>query len=223
MKVTCQSCRASFSIQDGKIPPGKDVTVPCPRCKAPMTLKGAEKGEGLPPEELLMGGGGGGKGQDSQLEVQSQDENFELDVPAEGLQSALLCMSDEDRIDLFGKTLYSMGFQSFVASGSAAALSKMQHNHYDLIVLGDGEGEAGHLLLRHFQLLPMHLRRKFFLCYVTSKLPSQDRFAAFRAGVDMTLNVDDLQQCKVLVERAVKERATFYRVFRAELEKRGQF
>ncbi len=201
------------------------MKVPCPKCKAPMTLRGAEKEE-LPPEELAWDAESGVDELDSELgsEARVQDENFELDVPGEGLQSALLCMSDADRTELFGEILHAMGFQAFVASNSALALNKMQHNHYDLIVLDDGgEGEPGRFLLRHFQLLPMHLRRKFFLCYVSGKLPSQDRFAAFRAGVDMTLNVDDLQQCKVLLERAIRERSTFYRVFKAELEKRGQF
>ncbi len=218
MKVICSGCQAAFSIQDEKIPVGKEVKIGCPKCRTPLELKRSgeisREGESGCPSFPETGGAG--------LEMGEP----QLDMVEEGVAAALLCVSDASRKAHLESTLDAMGFQVFFAPTSAVAMNKLQHNHYDLVVLDEshgGEGFQGVGLLRHFQLLPMHLRRKFFLCYLSARFPSLDRFAAFRAGVDVILNPADVQECKVLLERAIKDRTAFYKVFRFELEKRGQF
>lgn len=218
VKVSCPGCQAAFSIQDEKIPAGKGVKILCPRCKVTIELKGPKEPPPTP-EELSPPG---------KWDVDSdppEPEVYEADRAEEGLKAALLCMSDAGRIEFLQSTLRPFGFQVFVAPSSAVALNKLQHSQYEFILVDEdlGEGGAGHALLRHFQLLPMHLRRRFFLCYLTRKLPSLDRFAAFRVGADVILNVADLKQSGALLGRAMSERDAFYRVFRTELQKRGQF
>ncbi len=217
VKVICSGCQAAFSIKDEKIPVGKEVRIGCPKCRSPLELR--RPGEFSPEEErecvFPVDTGAG-------LEMGEP----QLDMVQEGVSAALVCVSDASRKGHLETNLRDLGFQVFFAPTSAVAMNKLQHNHYDLVVLDEtfgDEGLEGSALLRHFQLLPMHLRRKFFLCYLSSQFPSLDRFAAFRAGVDVILNLGDAQECRTFLERAIKERGAFYKVFRLELEKRGQF
>ena len=77
------------------------------------------------------------------------------------------------------------------------------------------------LILHHVQLLPMHARRTFFLCLLSDTYATMDRMAAYRLGVDMILNVDDLDNVKIALLRAMKEHRGFYSAFVDELSKRG--
>ena len=38
MDITCEKCQSKFKIPDEKIPAGKVVTLPCPKCKEKITV-----------------------------------------------------------------------------------------------------------------------------------------------------------------------------------------
>jgi hypothetical protein len=62
-----------------------------------------------------------------------------------------------------------------------------------------------------------------FLCLLSRKLASFDQMTAFRMGVNLILNVQDLEKAKIILTRAVKEHESFYRLYIEELGKKGQF
>lgn len=154
------------------------------------------------------------------------EEGFSpVEVVEEGVRTCLLCCSEDSRREFMARVLHELDFFVSPVMKVAHALSKLQHNRYDLVILDEGfDGGDGteNLLLRHIQLLPMHMRRQFFLCLVSEGLPSLDQFLGFRIGVDMTVNVKELDKIKIMLVRAMKDHGAFYKVYLEELGRKGQ-
>ena len=97
------------------------------------------------------------------------------------------------------------------------------YNTYDLISLEedfDSAKNSKNLLLHHIQVLPMHQRRQFYLCLLSRDKPTLDAKLAFKLGVNLILNFNDIEKAKVLFARAMKEYRSFYSLFNTELAKK---
>ena len=216
MRVQCHGCRIGFNIPDDKIPEGKVLKVLCPKCKAPIEID--EKQPGKESEEVssyFPEPDSGVIGDDAFSEYASA-----VDVVDEGLKSALLCVSNVKQADRIAQVLQELDFYVVHASRPAFALGKLHHNNYDLIILEenfDSQKTASNLVLHHVQLLPMHVRRQFFLCLLSETKPTLDAMLAFRMGVNLVLNLRDLEKAKIILARSMKEYRNFYGVFSAEL------
>jgi hypothetical protein len=66
----------------------------------------------------------------------------------------------------------------------------------------------------------MHQRRQFYLCLLSREKTTLDAKLAFRLGVNLILNVNDLDTAKVLFARVIKEHRNFYALFNAELSRK---
>ena len=84
----------------------------------------------------------------------------------------------------------------------------------------NSEQDSTNLVLHHVQLLPMHQRRQFYLCLLSREKPTLDTKSAFRIGVNLILNVRDLEKTKIILAREMKEYRNFYSLFNAELAKK---
>jgi CheY-like chemotaxis protein len=149
-----------------------------------------------------------------------------LDIGEEGMKAALVCVWDTTRSYKVEQGLRQLDFFVSTAFSPKEALEKLHRNQYDVVVLDEvygGTKLAENAVLQHFQFLPMHSRRHLFLCLLSENLPTLERMVAFRLGVDMILNVKDVDKAKVMFVRSMKEYKHFYRVFADELEKRGEF
>jgi predicted Zn finger-like uncharacterized protein len=217
VKLQCPGCQVSFTIPDEKIPQGKGIRILCPKCRIPISLK---EHRGRHSEEAHF----------DQLfspgieDFSLLDDKSLLDVVEDGVKTALVCVS-AGRIELIDSALRELDYFTVSASKGPYAVAKVQNNHYDVIVFEEGS-DAGNgdqdLLLHHLQLLPMHTRREFFLCLLTEELPTLDHMSAFRKGVNMILNIRDLDKAKILLARVLKEHHIFYKTFRDELTRKGQ-
>ncbi len=148
-----------------------------------------------------------------------------FDVVEEGIRTSLLCVATPSRSDKIRQVLDELRFFVVQAPRAEFALKKLNHNRYDLIVLEDGfdsTKQSENLVLHHLQLLPMHLRRQFFLLLLSDSLPTFDGMLAFRMGVNMILNTKDIEKTKILLTRAMKDHRAAYGLFLDELGKRGQ-
>lgn len=220
MKFHCQGCQATFTVPDERIPKGKTPRVPCPKCRtlmepvAPPQTAAESRRAGphpIPPEP----------GREYNPD---EEEGVPLDMVEEGVKTALLCITDLDRLDFITQTLEQLDFFVVAATRAPLALAKLNHNRYDLMILDEAFEKsevANNLVLYHVQLLPMHVRRGFFLCLLTDTLPTMDRVTAYRIGVDMTLNMKDLENVKLILAKAMKEHKNFYAVFTDELSRKG--
>jgi hypothetical protein len=200
-----------------KVPEGRAPKILCPKCKAPTEIieKPRADDNHIPylsenPESELLS--------DPILDYANA-----IDVVDEGVKTALLCDTNIKRAEKIAQALQELDFWVVHALRPAFALGKLHHNHYDLIVLEENFNSARdseNLVLHHFQVLPMHMRRQFYLCLLCAEKPTLDAKLAFRMGVNLILNVQDLEKAKVLFARAVKEYRSFYGLFNTELARK---
>lgn len=215
MKIQCKGCRIEFNVSDDKIPEDKPLKILCPKCKSPMEIKGKAMGNQVEDRAACT------------LEENRADTLLDfanaIDVVDEGVRTALLCDTDVKRGERIVQALQELDFWVVHAHRPAFALEKLHHNSYDLIVLDENfnsENESHNLVLHHIQLLPMHLRRQFYLCLLSREKNTMDEKLAFRVGVNLILNVKDLDKAKVLFARLMKEHRGFYALFNSELSKK---
>jgi len=219
VKFNCPECLTSFSVPDEKIPKDREFKILCPKCRTPIgrstgfLLNNEQKNEGAPaafstgdPDETEQGDGA-------------------VEVMEEGVRTCLLCISDNGRAKKIEEIVRQLDFYASFAPTVKLALSKMDQNSYDLVVLDEdfgGNSGSENLVLHHINLLPMHVRRQFFLCLLSTTMTTLDQMPAFHMGVNLILNVEDLDKAKVILTRATKEHRSFYRIFTEELKKKGQ-
>ena len=218
MRVQCKACRVEFAIPVDKVPEGTSPKILCPKCKGPTEIKekaAIADGDHMPylseyPEP--------GIGSDRLLDYANA-----IDVVDEGVKTALLCDTNVKRAEKIAQALQELDFWVVHALRPAFALGKLHHNQYDLIILEENFNSARdseNLVLHHVQLLPMHMRRQFYLCLLSREKSTLDAKLAFRMGVNLVLNIRDLDKAKVLFARAVKEYRGFYGLFNAELARK---
>jgi len=218
VRVQCKRCRIEFSIQVAKVPEGTSPRILCPKCKGPTEIyeKAARDDDNHTP--YLLENPEAEFGSDPILDYANA-----IDVVDEGVRTALLCDTNVKRAEKIAQALQELDFWVVHALRPAFALGKLHHNHYDLIVLEENFNSARdseNLVLHHVQVLPMHMRRQFYLCLLSAEKPTLDGKLAFRMGVNLILNVQDLEKAKVLFARAVKEYRSFYGLFNAELARK---
>lgn len=222
-------------MPDDKIPEGRVVRILCPKCKNPVERADvrpasdaadatAQEVEQPPKVEHPLAPEPSAKEAFSEPDDE-EDEGSALELVEEGVKTSLLCVSDDSRSQSVECALRELDFYVSKAATAKTVMAKLHQNRYDLVVLDEsfsGTGVSNNLILRHIQLLPMHVRRKFFMCLLSETLPSLDRFLAFRVGVDMILNTSDLDKIKLILVRELKDQSAFYRVYQDELARKGQ-
>lgn len=220
VRFNCPGCQASFTVPDDKIPKGRTGKIPCPKCHTPMEEMEDQPEQKQPvpdPAPRVQPA-------DSPVDTLVEEEGVPLDVVEESVMTALVCMPDPVWAERIRNVFQQLDYFVVVAERAPYALAKLRHNRYDLVILDESFERAGsveNLVLHHVQLLPMPTRRTFFLCLVSEARPSMDRMAAFQMGVDLILNMRDLENLKLILPRAMKEHRNFYAVFTDELNRKG--
>ena len=221
VKFFCPGCKAAFTLADDKLPADREFRALCPRCRIPVERLRDEQKDGAearsegPPESYVP----------PDMDETDGDQS-PVEIIEEGVRAALVCVWDTARSYKVEQSLRQLDYYVSTAFSPKESLEKLHRNHYDLVVLDEAYGGAKaseNVVLQHFQLLPMHSRRHLFLCLLSEQLPTLERMLAFKHGVDMILNVRDMDKAKVLFVRAMKDHRHFYKVFADELEKRGEY
>lgn len=220
MRLRCPGCQASFTVPEEKIAKARTARIPCPKCHTPMDLK-EDPAESKPPLEERAPQAPQASFPSDYIE---EEEGVPLDLVDENVMTALVCTADTARAELLQNVLQQLDYHVVTATRAPYAVAKLHHNRYDLVLLDETFEQntlSENLILHHVQLLPMHARRTFFLCLLSGTHPTMDRMTAYRLGVDMILNVRDLDNAKIVLPRAMKEHRSFYAIFFDELSKKG--
>ena len=221
MKFYCPSCRVTFAVPDNKVPEGKGLKVLCPKCRIPIERKddsgapSAADETGIEENVIIS--------QSYDME-EDDEESSTLEVFEEGAKTALLYLSETSRSEKMRQILRLLDYHVSVAGSAKVAINRLHKNRYDLVIVDekvDGSQDSENLVLHHVKLVPMAMRRQFFLCLLSEDSPTLDQLLAFRLGVDMILNVQDLEKAKVILVRTMKEHKAFYKFFTTELERKG--
>jgi hypothetical protein len=199
MQVSCQECQARFELPEEKMPQDREVWLVCPTCRAPFPWKAPQ-------------------GSPSSGQPETFDESGDLlpiDIVAEGVETALLCATNAQHLQVAQQALKHLGYFVSLAQSAKSALIKLRNNDYNLFVLDEtfeGGKQEKEILLQFIQQMPIHARRQCFFCILSEEARTLDNMAAFVSCANLIINLRDLGQTEPILQKAITEHKNFYKV-----------
>jgi len=194
----CRRCRTVLSIPDDALR-GKTVgELKCALCQEAMVAEDApvQQGKDLSLLQMITGHG----------------------------KKVLVAIEEQALAEKVAQAMSGRDWKVVVSQTPASALSQLAGTQYDLVVL-HARGAASSLcedpVLRYLQRLPMTQRRDLWLCLLCDESPTLDRMAAFRAGVNLVVNSQDVEQLQGMLHHVMGEYEIAYAKFNDELRSRG--
>jgi len=207
MDIICEKCQSKFTIPDEKIPAGKVISKPCPKCNNILFLGSAQKTEVSTVTES------------QQDTYDAAEKPFDF-VEEEG-NTALICEQDPDSRKKIIDALNIMEYHITVAQSGRDALKKMRYLVYDLVVVNESfnsNDPDSNMILLFFERLSMFIRRKTFVALITNKFRTLDRMIAFRYSVHIIINTKNIDDFGKIISRGLTDNEFFYRIFNESLK-----
>jgi predicted Zn finger-like uncharacterized protein len=221
MDIVCENCKARFKVPDEKIPAGKVVSMPCPKCREKITVGGPKKTEPSAPPAVA-------KDQSVHDEVQAEAYDASekpFDFAEEEGKTALVCESDPAVKKAIAAALGNLDYHITDAADTRDALKNMRYHVYDVILVNDifdGQGSEENPVLSYLENLNMAIRRNIFVGLLSKTIRTMDNMAAFSNSVNMTINVKDMANMEQVLNRGITDNDFFVRVVREGLKKVGR-
>jgi predicted Zn finger-like uncharacterized protein len=212
MEVTCHKCQSRFRVADDKVPPGRQVSMKCPKCQGRIKIdRGTQSGPSTRSEETLTG-----VVRDVDASVYDASEK-PFDYIRAGMKAALLCEHDQEVKQKFRHTLERMDYHVVEARTARLALKYMRYHIYDLVVLNElfeATSAESNYVLQYLSQLPMDIRRNIFVVLLGSGFKTMDNMTAFNKSVNLVLNLQEIDDIESLLQAALEEHEEFYQVFK---------
>jgi len=226
MKVNCQNekCGYVIDIPDSKLP-NRPVKIACPKCKSANLIKppvvpgmpaaGSDPQAGLEAKimgaleqrlatfrrELISGNG----------VVQGAVSLESGTVLADkGIKKALICDDDMMMRKAIKDKAVSLGYKADEAPTIEKALDILSHAEigYSLILIDKvfpDDSEGGYKILSKVATLPLDVRRKIFVVFISGDMKSGDANAAFLMGANTVVNKKDLNRLPAILKEEMAE------------------
>ncbi|MEA3437012.1 MAG: zinc-ribbon domain-containing protein [Thermodesulfobacteriota bacterium] len=207
MDIICEKCQSKFAIPDEKIPDGKVISTPCPKCKNILYIDSAQKQ-------------GASSGKEFYTDTSDNAEKPFDFIEEEG-NTALICEQNPDIRKKVIDALDIMEYHITVAENGRDALKKMRYHGYDLIVINEtfnSDSPESNMVMLYLERLPMSIRRNTFVIMISTKLHTMDRMLAFRYSVHIILNSKNIDDFGKIVSRGLTDNELFYQVFNESLK-----
>ena len=150
-----------------------------------------------------------------------------FDFVEEGGKTALVCEPDSAIRAKLRDVLKEMGYYVRESSTEPDSLRSMRFHVYHLIVVGQefdfdtqGAGDGG--VLGYIRHLPMNIRRNIFVVLMSSEFRTMDNMAAFEKSVNLVMNLENIDEAGVVIERGIADNDAFYRSFKDALKQAGR-
>ncbi len=138
---------------------------------------------------------------------------------------ALACIEAGPRQTAVTTALTELGYAPEVPTSAENALDRMRKQNYEVVVVDqayEGATPLDNLVLKGLASMSMTVRRYMFVALVGANLPTLDNATAFARSVNAVFSYDDLDQLAPILQRAIADNDTFYRVFREVLKAAGK-
>jgi CheY-like chemotaxis protein len=214
MNIICNKCRAKFRIPDEKIPTGRVATIPCPQCKAKVTLN---------PGQGSAGSKTGVEENNANGTYDASDRPFDF-IEEEGL-TALVCEQNPVTKKTIMNALNLMDYQITVAESARDALKRMRYHVYDLIVVDENfdtsDPDANGVMI-YVERLPMSTRRNMFVAMISNRYRTMDNMTAFNKSVNLIINSKNIEDISKILSRSIMDNELFYRIYKESLKETGR-
>ena len=206
MDIICEKCQSKFSIPDEKIPDGKVISTPCPKCKNVLYIDSAQKQEALAGTEFYT-------------DTSDGEKPFDF-IEEEGI-TALVCEQDPNIRKKVIEALDIMEYHITVAESGRDALKKMRYHVYDLIIINEtfnSDSLDSNMVMLFLERLPMSIRRNTFVIMISTRFRTLDRMLAFRYSVHIIINSKNIDDFAKIVSRGLTDNELFSQVFNESLK-----
>ena len=207
MDIICEKCQSKFVIPDEKIPDGKVISTPCPKCKNVLYIDSAQNQESSYSKEFYTD--------------TSDDVEKPFDFIEEEGSTAIVCEQDPDVRKKIIDALDIMEYHITIAENGRDALKKMRYHVYDLIVINEtfnSDSPDSNMVMLFLERLPMSVRRNTFVIMVSARFRTLDRMLAFRYSVHIIINSKNIDDFAKIVSRGITDNELFYQVFNESLK-----
>ena len=214
MDIICSNCSSKFRIPDGKIPVGRVSNLPCPKCKVRISID---------PVKAAGGNMRGFQQSGENGKYDSSDRPFDF-MEEEGL-TALLCEQNPIARNTIQHALNLMDYQITNSENARDALKRMRYHVYDLIVVNesfDTKNPDSNGVLIYLERLSMQVRRQVFVAMISSRYRTMDNMMAFRASVNLIINIKNIEDIGKILSRGITDTELFYRVYKETLKESGK-
>lgn len=211
MEIVCQKCQSRFKVPDEKIPAGRKVSLPCPKCRQQIAIAPRKSDRQLVREAFDTGA------------YDSSEKPFDF-IEEEG-QTALVCESDAASLKKIVNNLNLLEYHVTVSDSGRDALKKMRYHQYDLVVINESffcDGPEANMVLLYLERLNMSVRRNIYVVMISSKYRTMDQMMAFRHSVNIIVNTKNIDDIGKIIQRGLTDNEFFYRVFKESLKEAGK-
>jgi len=206
MDIICEKCQSKFTIPDEKIPDGKVISTPCPKCKNVLYIDSTQKQEALA---------------DTGFYTDTSDDEKPFDFIEEEGITALVCEQDPNIRKKVIEALDIMEYHITVAESGRDALKKMRYHVYDLIIINEtfnSDSLDSNMVMLFLERLPMSMRRSTFVIMISTRFRTLDRMLAFRYSVHIIINSKNIDDFAKIVSRGLTDNELFCQVFNESLK-----
>jgi len=206
MDIICENCQSKFTIPDEKIPDGKVISTPCPKCKNVLHIDSAQKQDALA---------------DTGFYTDTSDGEKPFDFIEEEGTTALICEQDPDIRKKVIEALDIMEYHITVAENGRDALKKMRYHAYDIIIINEtfnSDSLDSNMVMLFLARLPMSVRRNTFVVMTSTRFRTLDRMLAFRYSVHVIINTKNIDDFARIVSRSLTDHELFCQVFNESLK-----
>jgi CheY-like chemotaxis protein len=236
MELTCEHCKAKLNIPEDRIPKDRTVQLTCPKCKGKMALGGKKAASTGPlqnpapasatgQQEGISQGSSAQGSKDRAYSYEDYSSDEALVFYEEGTKLALVMADYPGHPEKIQKSLKQLGYECVSTPNTRDAIGKLRFHHFDLVVLSDGFGgqPIENNQITHFMnRLPMSVRRRIFLVFLSDKFKTMDNMMAFARSANVVINTRDLDKLHLVLKKAISENEKFYKVFMDTMSEVGK-
>jgi CheY-like chemotaxis protein len=127
----------------------------------------------------------------------------------------LIC-STEERREIIARRLDEHGYQVFVAADTRQAVERMRENQLEVVLLDpefDAAEQGAAFVTREVNILRPAQRRRIFFGLLSTSLRTLDAHAAFLSNANLTVNVNDLEELPMVLDRSIRDYNDLYTDF----------
>ena len=155
-----------------------------------------------------------------------QEEKPQEMLAGAGSDKALICDDNTLIRTQIKDSLSELGFKSEEAKTVEEAIVMIKNasatdQHYTMMLIDKvfpGDDEGGYKILNEIASLPLHIRRRCFVAFVSAQLRTNDASTAFLMGANTVINKKDLPKLQMILKEETAQYENLYKVFNICLE-----
>jgi hypothetical protein len=162
---------------------------------------------------------------DAQAFYDDPEKPFDY-VGTEDDDSAILFLSNKSTREKISEELKKNKWFVVETQTAQETLKRMRFHTYILMVADDFSDEAAsekhELINLYLTNTPMAVRRKTFVTLISNRFRTMDKLAACNQGVNLIINIADIDNFLLMITNSLNENEWFYSTFMETLKSHGK-